>query len=144
MLSRKENSAAQRLIRLKDPSLFTQVMEQVSKIRSNLDISKVREIKQAYDLAGLNDSRIFMAVVFRFFHPAMYKDDNDELTLKQGLCKAVADEIGMKESNCSVLFKQVRTWLRINYDNFKTETEKAAKQIEMNLIKLSSTPTLFA
>lgn len=144
MLSRKENSALRRLFKETAPEMFTRAMDQVAKIRTRMDISRVPEIKSAFDLCGYSDNRLFLAVVFKTFHPAMYRDDCASLTLKQGLCKAVADQIGMKESNCSVLFSEVRTWLRCDMYDYRAMTDEASANINDILITISKTPTLFA
>lgn len=144
MLSRKENSAFRRLVQKTAPDVFNKMMDQVSKIRSGLSIDRVSEIKAAFDICGYSDNRLFLAVVFKTFHPAMYRDDCTGLTLKQGLCKATADQINMKESNCSTLFKEVRIWLKYDMEGLRTKTEQASREINDSLITLSKNPTLFA
>lgn len=137
-LSRKENSSAHRLLKCLAPDAYTKAMAELSKIRCTLDVHRVSTIKEAFDSLGYTDKRAFIAVVFKKYHPKMYAEDNRALTLKQGLCKAVAEQIGMKESNCSVMFKEVRAWLKNDMYDLRTQVEEIFPEIESKLLTINT------
>lgn len=135
--SRKENSSTHRLLKCLAPDAYIKAMHEVEKIRCTLDIHRVVHIKQAFDECGFTDKRLFAAIVFKKYHPKMYEEDNNALTLKQGLCKAIADQIGMKESNCSVMLSEIRTWLKYDMEGLRTQTETSFPLIESKLLSIN-------
>lgn len=119
----QEKNLCTKILKKSHPELYASILEEVQKGLSEESLGKVREVKKVFEKAGVTDNRLFVAVVIKIFHPALYERDNKDIPLQRGLHKEITKALGLYEGNTTVLIKQVRTWLKFNIEELKERAD---------------------
>lgn len=123
LISQHQKNLCFKILEKTNPELHSSLLTEAKKACSDKSLSLVAEMKRIVDEAGITDRRLFVALVIKLFHPLLYNSDNKYIPLQRGLNQAIAEQLLMPKTNASDLIKQVRVWLKSDFNDLKTNTD---------------------
>ena len=123
-ISQRQRNICYRLLEKNYPDIHAIFLRESGKAFSEIELTKVKEVKRLFDELGLNDRTLFVAVIFRLFHPALYEKDNRFIPVARRLNKEILMALNMDASNVKLLINKVRLWLTLDIEDLRTKTDE--------------------